>query len=241
MDIKTPAFEGPMDLLLHLIRKNEINIHDIPMALITREYLDALKVLPRDMYEISEFLVMAATLLEIKSKMLLPTAQSDTDEIEDDPREELAQKLLAHERAKELAEILSTLTPIGEKVKGPGDPELIAKLTPDTTPGLNTPLDELWTIFTEILSRKADRRDTIRAGYGTMAKDRFTMPEKLASLKQLLLHDGKFSLRAVLTECLSKSEMVVTFLALLELIRQGMALARQDVAFGDVHCVAAAA
>ena len=107
MQVRLDAFEGPMDLLYHLIEKNEIDIYDIPIASLTEQYLEFLETVEdRDMDGMSEFLVMAATLLEIKSKLLLPRPRNGNDEAEADPREVLVQRLLEYKKIKDAADTL---------------------------------------------------------------------------------------------------------------------------------------
>src|SRR4029450_10402141 len=103
--VKLDSFEGPLDLLIHLIKKNEVNIYDIPIAIITRQYLDYVVMMQElDLDIVGEFLVMAATLIQIKSKMLLPRQDPDQPEVEEDPRDALVRRLLEHQKFKAAAE-----------------------------------------------------------------------------------------------------------------------------------------
>ena len=238
MEVKLEKFEGPLDLLLRLIQRREIDIHDIPIAPITQEYLAVVATLPPDMEQMSEFLVMAATLLEIKSKMLLPRKKTDDDEPEEDPREALARQLLAYQQAQELAARLDELTPTGIRITGAGDKDALARLSDKQSgqPVMDLiSIPQLEEIFLDIMRRCAGKIDTVRAGYGEMQKERFTVPEKVAAIKKSLRENGRLSLSALFLRCNSRREMVVTFLALLEMIRRGMILARQARAFEDVE------
>jgi len=248
MEVKLAAYEGPLDLLLRLIQRNEIDIYDIPIAELTTQYMDALAELQGDerynMDQMSEFVLMAATLLEIKSRMLLPKPKPENETAdEEDPREALVQKLLAYQEAQRLAEELTRLSPPGLKISGSGDPELLEAISTDIdnqTPVMEgVDLSRIWNIFEDIMNRRAARRDTIRAGFGEMSRERFTVPEKVAYIRRRISEDGHVHLFALFEYCRSRNEMVVTFLALLEMVRRGMITARQDAAFDDVYCESA--
>lgn len=242
MDVKLEKYEGPLDLLLRLIQRHEIDIYDIPIAQITTEYMGIVATFPPDMEQMSEFLVMAATLLEIKSKMLLPRPKTENDEPEEDPREALSRQLIAYQQAQELAERLNELTPMGERVTGNGDKEAMATLTDEQNANMEmnlVPIPQLTEIFADIMRRAAEKIDTVRAGYGEMPKDKFTITEKVSFLRKALQKKGRLNLSSIFTECTSRHEMIVTFLALLEMVRRGIALAIQQKTFGDVElCVA---
>jgi segregation and condensation protein A len=247
MEVKLAVYAGPLDLLLRLIARNEMDIFDIPIAELTEQYLNEIKGLhPQGdhtpdslkMDNLSEFLVMAATLLEIKSKMLLPRPKP-IDEIEpEDPREALVQRLLAYQLAQQLAQQLRSLTPPGDKLTGTGELWL-AREAEDTPPVLEgVSVGDLWETFTEIMRRKDSRTDTQRAGYGEMPRERFTVTEKVAYIRHLL-KQGRVNMFDLFMQCRSRGEMVTTFLALLEMIRRGMLKAHQDRDFADISCEAA--
>jgi segregation and condensation protein A len=237
MEVKLEAYAGPLDLLLNLITRNEMNIFDIPIAELTAQYLEALKNMPPDMDNLSEFLVMAATLLEIKSQMLLPKPKPIDDVKEDDPREALVQKLLAYQTAQALARQLHGLTPPGGKLTGTGEMWLAQEAdAPPVLEGVS--ITDLWEMFSEIIQRRANRTDTVRAGYGEMPRERFTVTEKI-SLIQHMLKQGRVRLSVLLMNCSSRREMVVTFLALLEMMRRGLLRAHQEKDFADISCEAA--
>jgi len=238
MEVKLDAYEGPLDLLLKLIQRHEIDIYDIPISSLTNQYLDEIANLPQDMERLSEFLVMAATLLEIKSRMLLPRPKVEADGEPEDPREALVQKLIAYKQAQALVQEFQKLTPIGERITNFGDIPLLRQLNKDAKsqlPADMPPYTQLTDLFVEVMSRKEYRRDTVRAGYGKMPRDRFTVTEKVTHIRHILTAHGRASLRALFSDCRSKNEMVVTFLALLEMIRQGEIHANQPAAFADVE------
>ena len=264
MDVKLAAYEGPLDLLLRLIQRNEIDIYDIPIAELTTQYMEVLagikeneekrrsesleKGIPdifasEHMDKMSEFVLMAATLLEIKSRMLLPKPKPENEEPEEDPREALVQKLLAYQEAQRLAEELTRLAPPGLRITGSGDPDLLETITDDieseTSIMEGVELSRLWNLFEDIMSRRAARRDPIRAGFGEMARERFTVPEKIAYIRNRITEAGYVQLFALFEYCRSRSEMIVTFLALLEMVRRGMIKTKQSAAFDDVYCESA--
>jgi len=241
MDVKLEAYEGPLDLLLKLIQQHKIDIYDIPISTLTDSYLQEIANITPDMGQLSEFLVMAATLLEIKSRMLLPRPKMEAEGEAEDPREALVQKLLAYKQAQAIAQELKAIFPEGERVAGMGDLDILNKLRLDaksTLPDLDISLvsaSYLLDVFVDIMSRKEERRDTVRAGYGRMPRDRFTVTEKVLHIREILDKLGRISLRFLFSGCHSKSERVVTFLALLEMVRQGEIRATQPESFGDIE------
>jgi len=247
MEISVADYNGPFDVLLRLIHKNEIDIYDIPIAELTAEYLTVMSEMEKtghyNMNQMSEYVLMAATLLEIKSKMLLPKPKKDSEEPEVDPREELMQKLIAYQEAQALAAELTRISPPGKRLSGTGDPELLTEIEKDIdsqTPIMEgVALSQIWDVFTDVMNRRAAKRDPIRADFGEMQRERFTLPEKIAHIRHRLETEGQIQLSSLFEYCRSRNEMVVTFLAILEMIRQGMIKARQNRAFEDVYCVAA--
>jgi len=237
MEIKLEAFEGPLDLLLHLIRRSEIDILNIPIAQITDEYLEIIKQFPPQMNEMSEFLVMAATLLEIKSRMLLPRPKAESGEPQEDPRETLARKLLAYQEAQDLAAKLDGLSPVGERLKHPEETALFKQLSdmPKEQPMELVPIEQLAEIFDELVRRAEERIDLVRSGYGEMPREKHSVTAKISYISDCLLTQGRLSMIYLFEKCRSKHEMIVTFLALLEMIRRGLINAFQNRVFGDVE------
>lgn len=237
MDVKLEAYEGPLDLLLRLIQRSEIDIYNIPLTQITAEYIEVVSTLPPEMEQLSEFLVMAATLLEIKSNMLLPRLKIE-GETEEDPCESLARQLAAYQQAQALAAKLGVLTPSGERFAGAGDKDAIIQLSDKmhSQPLMDLiSISQLAEIFTDVMRRCAEKIDTVRADYGKMTKERFTVPEKVGFLRKALQKKGRLSLSSLFLRCNSRREMIVTFLALLEMMRIGMIFANQTKSFGDVE------
>lgn len=237
MEVRLANYTGPLDLLLRLIARNEMDIFDIPMAELTAQYLEEVASIPPEMEGLSEFLVLAATLLEIKSQMLLPRPPAIDELEQDDPREALVQRLLAYQMAQALAQQLSSLTPPGDRLRGAGEPSLAVEA--DAPPVLDgIAVQDLFAVFEEMMKRQNRRIDTVRAGYGEMPRDRFTVTAKIAHIQERL-RGGRVRFLSLLEECRTRREMVVTFLALLEMIRRGILVAKQENDFGDITCEAA--
>lgn len=239
MEIVLEAFEGPLHLLLHLIEKNEINIYDIPIAELTDQYMAVIRSGPSDMEGMSEFLLMAATLLEIKSRMLLPKPPAPEEGEAEDPREALVRKLLEYKRCQTLAEHLKTYGAPGARiVREPERPlvDTLARLEPATMMN-GVALDQLWRLFSDVVKRRELRIDHVRAHYGDMPRERYTMEEKIALIERELTHNGGFLLSRFFEDCASREEMIVTFLAVLEMIRLGRMRVRQSQTFADIECM----
>jgi len=228
--VRLPMFEGPLDLLLFLIEKQQLDIYDIPIAKITAQYLEYLAALEVLDIEIeAEFLVMAATLVEIKSKMLLPREEQVSEEGEEgpDPRAELVERLLEYRRFKEVAEALGRSAEqralmFSRVFGGEVDTGFVVE-------GGVTPLD-LWSAFQEALSRA---RETPVA---ELQRPRVTVPMKIAQVSARLRASGDEGVAffALFAEDVTKLEVIITFLALLELIRAGRARAVQRRGFGEI-------
>ncbi|RDU22976.1 segregation and condensation protein A [Anaerosacchariphilus polymeriproducens] len=237
--VKLQVFEGPLDLLLHLIDKNKVNIYDIPIVEITKQYLEYIKEMQRqDLNIMSEFLVMAATLIDIKSKMLLP-AEVNEDGEEEDPRQELVEKLLEYKMYKYMAFELKDCQVGAQKVlfKEPSIPkeiedykapidmnELIGDLT----------LSKLQTIFKSIIKKQVDKMDPIRSKFGKIEKEEISLEEKMRYIENYLKDHLEFSFRQILEEQCSKIHIIVTFLAILELMKTGKITISQEYTFHDI-------
>ncbi len=237
--VKLEVFEGPLDLLLHLIDKNKIDIYDIPIVVITEQYLDYIKNMKTDdMNIMSEFLVMAATLLDIKCRMLLPKEINEDGE-EEDPRSELVQKLLEYKIYKymsfELKDRLldsekllfkrATLPKEVENYRHPVDYD-------DLIQDLN--LSKLHEIFKSIVKKQEDKIDPIRSKFGKLEKDEVNMDQKMSYVEQYILSNKRFSFRALLEKQCGKMEVIVTFLVILELMKVGKIHIQQDDIFEDI-------
>lgn len=243
MDInfKLKIFEGPLDLLLHLIEINEIDIYDIPISEITSQYMDYLNLMKEhDLTIISEFLVMAATLLDIKARMLLPAENTDEDEgLSEDPRAELVQRLLEYKMMKSISATLKDKAFIADKIyyKEPSIPEEVSKYeTPVDLDMLigDITLTRLNRIFRELIRKQEDKVDPIRAGFGKIKKEEISVDTRIEQLRDYCRSHESFSFRRILNGSGSKLEIIVSFLAILELMKMGDIVIRQDGIFDDI-------
>ena len=235
MYIQLESFEGPFDLLLRLIEKSEIDIYDIPISHLTEQYLEAIKELPRDMEDMSEFLVMAATLLEIKSRMLLP--RHSADEEEEDPREALVRQLIAYKHCQQLAEALKSVPDSGMRLfKGPEQPLMSKATTHHPKDWLeDVEISGLMEIFADVMKRRISKVDTVRYGFGTVHRERFTVSEKVSLIAKYIKEGLSVKISELFANCSSKEECIVTFLALLEIVRRRKAAISQDGQFGEIE------
>ena len=209
--VKLEVFEGPLDLLLHLIEKNKVDIYDIPIVEITRQYLEYVKELPKDdLNTVSEFMVMAATLLDIKCRMLLPKTEDEEGE-EEDPRAELVQKLLEYKMYKYMSYELKDMQMDGEKY-----------------------LSSLNEIFNACIKRVEDKVDPIRSHFGKIEKEEVDINQKQDYIAKYITSHKKCSFRSLLSEQKTKMEVIVTFLVILELIKTGNVEVNQSKSFGDI-------
>ncbi|MCK9615510.1 MAG: segregation/condensation protein A [Candidatus Omnitrophica bacterium] len=223
MKIRLDIFEGPLDLLLYLIKKDHLNIYDIPISTVVGQYLQFLELMKfLDINIASEYMVMAATLINIKSKTLLPKEQAP-EAPEEDPREELVKKLLEYEKFKEAAQFLK------EKEK--------ERLKYVTRSGSDNQEKEVFleaSIFDLISAFKGALKDVPRDIFFEIIKDEFTVEQKIHDLLHLFLVKETVSLDELFSSAKSKLEVVVIFLAILELIRLCEIVAIQKVLFGQI-------
>jgi len=237
--VKLEAFEGPLDLLLHLIEKNKIDIYDIPIVEITEQYLAYIKQMTnRDMNIMSEFLVMAATLIDIKCKMLLPKEVNEEGE-EEDPRAELVQKLLEYKMYKYMSVELRDLQVdaarnmyreqnLPEEVAAYRRPVNYEELVGDMN------LNKLHEIFKSIVKKQEDKIDPIRSRYGNIEKEEIDINVKTLYVEAYAREHKSFSFRKLLEKQSSKMEVIVTFLIILELMKTGKINISQEDIFDDI-------
>jgi segregation and condensation protein A len=229
--VKLERFEGPLDLLLHLIKRDEIDIYDIPIARITQQYLSYLELMRSlDLEVAGEFLVMAATLMRIKAKMLLPLPAVGDEEDEGDPREELVQRLVEYRQFKEAANTLKTKEDerrlLHERGMVPGEDDAgPLPLAPAT-------LFDLLAALNRVLARVPE------PSVYQVEAETYAVEDKIAMLVETLEQRGRVGFEELLLRCRSRNEMVVTFIALLELVKLGHAQIVQDENFGDIQIVA---
>lgn len=240
IDVKLDAFEGPLDLLLHLIEKNKVNIYDIPIAEITEQYLMYLAEIPEeDMDRASEFLVMAATLINIKSKMLLPPEVNEEGE-EIDPREELVQQLLEYKMYRYIADELRGRQMDAGYImyKDPSIPkEVLSYREPPDVDKLfaGIDLEDLHSIFERLMKQQVQRLDPVRSRFGKIEKESVTLPDKLDKLKKYARKHKRFSFRKLMADTETKMDIIITFMAVLEMMKHGSIVVRQDHAFDDIE------
>ncbi|MCR5092958.1 MAG: segregation/condensation protein A [Lachnospiraceae bacterium] len=242
LEIKLQVFEGPLDLLLHLIDKNKIDIYDIPIILITEQYMAYIEAMDQaDMDVTSEFLVMAATLMEIKCRMLLPREKNEEGE-EEDPRAELVQKLLEYKMYKYMAlelrdrQVDADLSlyrkrQIPEEVASYEPPVDLEALVGDTT------LARLNDIFQGLLKRMDDRVDPIRSTFGRIEREDVDLDERTRYIRTFVRNNARFSFRELLSAQRTKTEIIVAFLVILEEIKRGEVTVEQEKTCGEIFII----
>lgn len=240
ISVKLEAFEGPLDLLLHLIDKNKVNIYDIPIADITEQYMEYVRKMQEENLDIvSEFLVMAATLLDIKCRMLLPK-EVDEEGNEEDPRAELVEQLLEYKLFKAMAEELKgqQLDALKIYYRKPDIPEEVSGYTPpvdlnEVVGDVN--LIKLNAIFADVMKRKEDKVDPVRSKFGKIEKEEVTMSEKLVDIKAFMMEHKSFGFRELLMKGASKVAVIVTFLVVLELMKTGFITVKQEGTCEEIY------
>ncbi len=227
MKVKLEIFEGPLDLLLYLIKKNHIKINDLPIALVLEQYLEYLELLKLlDINIASEYLVMAATLIQIKSKNLIPRNEENIEEEEQqDPRQELVRRLLEYQKYKEAARTLKNRE--NKRLKYLTRPDSLQEYKPE----------ELYfeaSIFDLITAFKSALKDIPKDIFLEVIKDEFTVEQKIHDILHILLERSKVELQALFANSKNKLEIVATFLAILELIRLKEIGVYQESLFGRI-------
>ena len=227
--IRLECFEGPMDLLMHLIEKNKINIYDIPIASLTEQYMGYLDKMREFNMEIaSEFIIMAATLLQIKSRMLLPKPPKKVEEEEIDPRQELIDRILEYRRFKEVSTVLSDMQEKQEYFFAREPMELPQRHLPPAQLSLN----ELLEAFKKVMTAKVEAK----IPQVLVEPEVFSVEDKMELLLSLLNRlDGKMLFSDAFNSDNSKSELITTFLAMLELIKLKSIVVMQDGSFEEIY------
>ena len=239
LTVKLQVFEGPLDLLLYLLEKNKVNIYDIPIVEITEQYMEYIREMKRqDLEVLSEFLVMAATLVDIKSRMLLPS-NPDSEEEEEDPRAELVQQLLEYkmykymsfelrDRQVDAARNMYREQRLPKEVEAYRQPIDYEELIGDMN------LNKLHEIFRSIVKKQEDKIDPVRSQYGNIEKDEVDMDIKMLYVEAYAREHKTFSFRKLLEKQNSKMEVIVTFLIILELMKTGKINISQENIFDDI-------
>jgi segregation and condensation protein A len=233
--VKLPVFEGPLDLLLYLIKKDEIDIYDIPIERITSQYLDYLRLIKMlDLEVAGEYLVVAATLVYIKSRVLLPHDQRPPeDEVdEDDPRWELVRQLVEYKKYKDAAFELQQCLTRQESIHGRGGSAKPDMGTDGSLPFDKVGLFDLLAVFQKILARAGANEDL-----RDLFEDRFTVSDKIQYILDEMSTRSRIVFEALFVEGASRTEIVVTFLAVLELIRLRQIGVAQEGPFAAIELV----
>ena len=231
--VKLEEFEGPLDLLLFLIKKDEIDIYDIPIAKVTEQYLEYLELIELlDLDIAGEFLVMAATLMHIKSKMLLPPEERPPEEVEEeDPRAELVRRLIEYKAFKEAAGQLGSLEARQRDLfHRPGDMDSM-QIECNGEKFFEASLFDLISAFSTVLS------NVPKETFLEVIKEHLTVEQKIHDMLHMLVEKPSFALKSVFEAAKSKIEIVVIFLALLELMKTHNVLAVQRELFGDIEII----
>ena len=217
-------FEGPLDLLLHLIRQEQVSIYDIPVARITDEYLRYLRVMQEmDIAVAGDFLVMAATLIELKTKMLLPRDPSAAPEEEEDPRSDLVNQLLEYQKYKAAAQMLWSRATVEQAVFKRAELE-----TDKNNPEVAVGLFDLLKVFQEILTR---HKEEVMM---EIEREEISMAEMLERLRNMVMSSGELNLRVFFERAQTRRELVLAFLSVLELVRTSEVKLFQRETFGDI-------
>ncbi|WP_026475910.1 segregation and condensation protein A [Alkaliphilus transvaalensis] len=237
-NVKLQAFEGPFDLLFHLIEKNEIDIYDIPINQVTDQYISYIRQMESlDLEITSEFLVMAATLLEIKSKMLLPVEVVDHVQLEIeelDPRHELVRKLLEYKKYKVVAEVFKEKEDLSKKLYFKPREEIIFEQEEDAHILENLEMADLLNALEKVLTSK-NVKIKEKNTFHQMQRDSFTIEEKIIEIQKILSQKHTIKFKSLFETLSNRNEMITTFLALLELIKMKEVAVKQDLCFSDIE------
>ena len=230
--VRLEMFEGPLDLLLYLVKKDHLNIYDIPIAKVTQQYLEYINFMQLlDLDIVGDFLVMAATLMQIKSKMLLPASETPAEEEEGDPRAELVKRLLEYEKFKQIAENLRERELSQQDVFKRQKTEVVLDAqasAKDEGVYFEASIFDLINAFSQAL------KDVPKEVFYEVIKDQFTVEQKVHDILHLLLVQTEVKLSVLFSRSKDKLEIVVIFLAILELAKMKEIVARQDAAFEDI-------
>jgi len=232
LPVRVASFEGPLDLLIHLIRKNEVNIYDIPIALITQQYLVAIELLQELNLDVAgEFLVMAATLIHIKSKMLLPRPEtaSGVEGEEEDPRDALVRRLLEHEKFKAAAGLLHEREELRSAQWQRPDERVAALAGDDYEPELEVDLFTLLTAFQAVVQRAKHRPKVL------LPPEQVPVEVRIEQLLARLSENDACGFDELFADVDDRAGLIVTFLALLEMIRLKLVRVFQAGSFGPIR------
>ncbi len=228
--VRLKVFEGPLDLLLHLIRKHEVDIYDIPIALVTQQYLDYLDLMQElDLDVAGEFLVMAATLIHIKSRTLLPRPDPTQEEPEEDPRQELVRRLLEHQKFKAAAELLHEKEIQRGAQWGRPDGRVAEIVGEAPEPEIEVDLFSLMAAFRQVLERARHRPHVL------LPPEQVSIETRIEQLMARLSETEACGFEELFVDVETRAGMIVTFLALLEMIRLKRVRVFQQGNFGPIR------
>jgi segregation and condensation protein A len=230
--VKLAQFEGPLDLLLHLIKKNEVNIYDIPIALITQQYLDTLAIMHElDLDVAGDYLVMAATLIHIKSKMLLPRPETaaTVEGEEEDPRDALVRRLLEHQKYKAAAGLLHEREQVRSAQWLRPDERVAEIAGDDYEPELEVDLFSLITAFQAVVERAKHRPRVL------LPPEQISVEVRIEQLLARMSETEAIGFEELFADALDRAGLIVTFLALLEMIRLKLVRVFQSGSFGPIR------
>ena len=228
--VKLDVFEGPLDLLLHLIRRNEVNVYDIPIALITAQYLEYLDLMQELNLDVAgEFLLMAATLIHVKSRMLLPRPDPSQEDTEEDPRDALVRRLLEHQKFKAAAELLHERETVrSAQWRRPDD--VVAEIAGEAPePEIEVDLFGLLAAFKAVLDRAKQRPKVM------LPPEHITIESRIEALYARLSETEACGFEDLFEDVQTRPGLVVTFLALLEMIRLDLVRVFQAGTFGPIR------
>ncbi|MGD0336618.1 MAG: segregation/condensation protein A [Candidatus Omnitrophota bacterium] len=228
--IKLEIFEGPLDLLLYLVKKDHLNIYDIPIARVTQQYLEYLDLMQlMDLNIAGEFLVMAATLMQIKSKMLLPAEPQEGAGEEEDPREELVKRLLEYEKFKQIAEELRGRETDQREVFKRPNADIEKEIGDTKEVYFEANIFDLINAFSHAL------KEVPKEMFYQVIKDEFTIEDKVHDILHLLLEAPSVKLSVLFVRAKGKTEIIAIFLAILELVRMREIVALQSGLFEEIE------
>lgn len=238
IDIKVNAFEGPLDLLLHLIEKNKVDIYDIPISEITSQYLDYIRSMEEeDLDVMSDFLVMAATLLKIKAKMLLSVKEEEEEE--GDPREELVRRLIEYKIYKYASLQLKEREMMAEKsfFRSPDIPPQVLAYREEIDPVQmlsEVTLQRISEVFQFVMRKRQDKLDPIRGEFGEIKQEEIKLEDKITEVYNYIIQYKEVNFYDLLNEQETKEAVIVTFLAVLELMKTGKIYVQQENIEDDI-------
>jgi segregation and condensation protein A len=232
--VKLEVFEGPFDLLYHLIEKNEVDIYDIPIADITRQYLEYIDNLRFfDIEVASEFLVMAATLLHIKSRMLLPNQDLSSPEEEVDPRQQLVERLIEYKKYKDVTGELKKREEVFQQ-RLFREPFPVAAYEDHDPVILDVDISDLCSAFAQAMRRYINLYNSDHDFRKSLERERVSVVDRISHISNILKKQGQVSFKTLVEGCATRENIVVTFMALLELIKERKLIIEQECNFGDI-------